>query len=75
MEICVTRFSSKTFEENKKFRSEKNIECIYGSPIKISERILPDTDIIIIEMNNSLNIIEGLGIIKNNYLKDAKKKI
>lgn len=74
MEICVTRFSSKTFEENKKFRSEKNIECIYGSPIKISERILPDTDIIIIEMNNSLNIIEGLGIIKNNYLKDAKKK-
>ena len=72
--IHVTRFSCKTFEENINFRNNKNIDCIYGSPIKISENILPNELIIVIEMNNSLNIIEGIGIIKNNYLKDEKKK-
>ena len=69
MEICVTRFNNKTLKENKEFRLNNNIKCIYSTPVKITEKILPDSEIIVIEMNNSKNIIEGFGIIKNklNY--------
>lgn len=73
MNICVTRFSNITFKENKLFRDKNNIYCVYGTPIKISKSILPDSLIIVIEMNNSINKIEGIGIIKNNYLKESKK--
>ena len=74
MEIFVTRFNNITLKENKDW-SEKNNKtgCIYGSPIKISESCLPETEIIIIEMNNSKNKIEGLGIISNKLFKEDKK--
>ena len=71
--ILITRFTNLTFKENKDYREKKKIICIYGSPVKISELILPDSLIIILEMNNSLNIIEGIGIIKNNYVKNERK--
>tara|TARA_X000000368_G_C23050068_1_gene720967 strand:- start:1743 stop:2258 length:516 start_codon:yes stop_codon:yes gene_type:complete len=76
MHICVTRFDNKTIEENKKWKQQNNeIGCIYGTPIKITEKILPEEEILVLEMNNSTNKIEGIGIIKNNLLiKDSKKK-
>ena len=55
--ILITRFTNLTFKENKDYREKNNIVCIYGSPIKISEKFLPDALIIIFEMNNTLNII------------------
>ena len=75
MEIYITRFDSKTHKENKDWLKQYNmIGCIYGSPIKLSEKILPETDLLIIEMNNTKNIIEGIGIIKNKLEKEDKKK-
>lgn len=75
MEIFVTRFNNKTIEENRNWLIKNNTNgCIYGSPIKISEKILPETYIIVLEMNNSLNKIEGIGIIKNKIILHDKKK-
>lgn len=75
MEIFVTRFNNKTFQENKNWLEKNNqIGCIYGSPTKITEKILPETYIIVLEMNNTKNIIEGVGIIKNNLILHDKKK-
>jgi hypothetical protein len=76
MYICVTRFDNKTLEENKIWKEKNNeIGSVYGTPIKISEKISPDKEIIVLEMNNSTNKIEGIGIIKNNLLiKDSRKK-
>lgn len=75
MEIFVTRFNEKTIEENKNWLKKNNdIGCIYGSPIKITEKLLPETYILVIEMNNSLNKIEGIGVIKNKLLLHDKKK-
>ena len=75
MEICVTRFNNTTFDENQNWIKKHNnsIGCIYGSPIKISETILPYTTLIVLEMNNSKNIIEGIGIIENNCVRENKK--
>ena len=75
MEICVTRFNTLTFDENRKWIQENNsgVGCIYGSPVKISENIFPYTTLLVLEMNNSKNIIEGIGIIKNNCARENKK--
>ena len=74
MEICITRFDNKTINENTNWKIVNQEICIYGSPIKISENILPNTEVIILEMNNSKNIIEGIGIINNKLVKEDKKK-
>ena len=74
MNICVTRFDNKTFEENLYFRNYNNIKCIYGTPVKITDLIFPNDDIIILEMNNTTNRLEGIGIIKNKlYLQKTKR--
>ena len=75
MDIFVTRFNSVTLQENKDWSNNNNFKgCIYGTPIKISESCLPETEIIVIEMNNTKNKIEGLGFINNKLLKEDKKK-
>tara|TARA_Y100000992_G_C21171339_1_gene446038 strand:- start:241 stop:711 length:471 start_codon:yes stop_codon:yes gene_type:complete len=76
MEIYVTRFNELTYRENKNWLLNHNEKgCIYGSPVKISTKILPNTHIIVLEMNNSTNKIEGIGIIKNKLACDKKYKI
>ena len=65
---------NKTFQENENYKNNNNlIGCIYGSPTKISDKILPDTSILVLEMNNSTNKIEGIGYIKNKIFIDEKK--
>lgn len=69
MELYVTRFNSITYKENKDWLQKNNeTGCIYGSPIKLSTKVLPNTSIIVLEMNNSNNKIEGIGIIKNQLI-------
>lgn len=55
-----------TWEENMAYRKKKNIACIYCSPHKISEAIPIDSILFILEMNNDLNKIMGIGMIKNH---------
>ena len=69
MELYVTRFNDITYKENKDWLQKNNeTGCIYGSPIKLSTKVLPNTYIIVLEMNNSINKIGGLGIIKNQLI-------
>lgn len=75
MDIYVTRFNDITYKENKDWLQKNNeTGCIYGSPIKLSTKVLPNSYIIVLEMNNSINKIEGLGIIKNQLIHNDKKK-
>lgn len=74
MELYVTRFNVITYKENKDWLKKNNeIGCVYGSPTKLSTKILPNSYIIVLEMNNSINKIEGLGIIKNQLIYNKKK--
>ena len=69
IKLAVTRFNNTTFSENKKWRESRQYDgCIYGSSVKIKESISPDIILIIFEMNNTMDIIEGIGIIKNNIV-------
>jgi len=72
--IVTTRFNRETMLENAAFR-EKNprIGCIYCCPIPITEKIIPDTVLFVLEMNNSTNRIEGIGLIKNRPICNKYK--
>jgi hypothetical protein len=48
------------------YRSSSNHKgCIYGAPIKMSVKIWGNSLVFVIEMNNSTNKIEGVGLIRN----------
>ena len=63
-----TRFNNDTWNENKEYRLKKELYCIYGSPQEMSPKIDYNSIVFVIEMNNSKNEIEGIGLIKNHPL-------
>ena len=69
--LATTRFNSDTWEENVVYRNKNNIKgCIYGTPRKIVSEIPTQTSIFVVEMNYSLNRIEGIGVILNDLRVD-----
>jgi len=74
--IATTRFNDDTFKQYDNYKKKYNIHgCIYGSPFQIKEYIPLGSIIYIIEMNNSKNKIEGIGIIKNKIHLDKSYRI
>jgi hypothetical protein len=73
--ITTTRFNNNTYEENKRYRENDDLPCIYGSSLKIKESIPYRENIYVIEMNNQENKIMGIGFIKNQLIDDKKYKI
>jgi hypothetical protein len=69
--LSTTRFTNSTWESNVKYRSKNNISgCIYGSPLEMSPKILYDSLVFIVEMNNETDNIEGIGLIRNRPYLD-----
>lgn len=73
--IVTTRYNNDTWEESLHYRDKNKIACIYGSPLEMSPRICLDTGVFVIEMNNSKNRIEGIGLIRNRTHMDRYYKI
>jgi hypothetical protein len=64
--ILSSRFSTDTWKENDAYRARRNSDgCIYGSPLRISSKIHINAFAYVLEMNNSTNRIEGVGVIRN----------
>jgi hypothetical protein len=64
--IVSTRFDENTWNQNISYRKKHgDIGCIYGSPKPISQKILIHSLLFVIEMNNTKNQIEGIGLIRN----------
>jgi len=64
--IASTRFNEKTWEENCSYRErEKFSGCIYCAPTPLSCKIPANSLVFVVEMNNTRNKIEGIGVIKN----------
>lgn len=74
--LASTRFSNTTWEENIEYRKTNNLNgCVYCSPQPLTQKILPDSLVFIIEMNNTLNRIEGIGLVKNTIRLDKYFKV
>jgi len=64
-EVVTSRFNDETLQANYSYREKKNFPCMYCCPQKISAKIAYNTPVFVIEMNNSTNMIQGIGLIKN----------
>ena len=74
--LAFTHFDSKTYQENRDWCSKNNYSgCIYGSPIRISSTIDPDTRLYVLEMNNTTNRIMGIGVIVPGSRSVTRAKI
>lgn len=74
--LVSTRFNNDTWEENIHFKQKYNYTgCIYGVPSPMSPKISIDEPVFVVEMNNSMNKIEGIGLVKNNIRLDKYYKI
>jgi len=71
-DLFVTRFTEETRAENNAYCSKKiapNVKkIIYNSPIRISKNVPYNTDIIVLEMNNTKNKIMGVSQVKNRII-------
>jgi len=74
--IATTRFNDETFNQYISYKDKINTPgCIYGSPLRIKENIPLDAHIYVIEMNNSINKIQGIGLIVNKHHPDKYYRI
>ena len=64
--LLTSRFTNATWNENIKYRTNKNVGCIYCSPDPIANTIPIDSIIFVLEMNNDENKILGVGMIRNH---------
>lgn len=68
--IGTTRFTNATYKENKDWREKHNWKgCIYGLNKRMPQSVPKEALVYVLEMNNDLNKIEGIGLIRNyiNY--------
>ena len=63
--VVTSRFNNQTLDANYSYRRKKGFQCMYCSPLELSPKIPYHTPLFVIEMNNSNNKIEGIGLIKN----------
>ena len=73
--LVSTRFNHDTWKENQANRQKRKIICFYASPREISDRIPWNARIFVIEMNNSIDQIEGIGLIRNKPSYDKYYKM
>ena len=73
--IVTGRFNTETLETNYNYRQKHGFECMYCVPNELSSKISYNTPVFVIEMNNSTNKIEGIGLIKNKITTDRYYKV
>lgn len=76
MYIGTVRFNNKTYIENHKWRTMNNYSgCIYSLRHRTSKLFPPFCNIIVIEMNNTIDKIMGIGYLYNYLRLSHKEKI
>ena len=74
--IVTSRFNNDTWRENCEYRSRLKIQgCIYCSPQQLSTKIHPNSLVFVVEMNNSTNEIQGIGLVFNKIQFDRYYKV
>ena len=73
--VVTTRFNNETLASNYAYRLRHGYTCLYSCPLELSPKIYYGTPVFVIEMNNSTNKIEGIGLIKNKHETDRYYKV
>lgn len=74
--IVTSRFNNDTWRENCEYRKTNSIKgCIYCSPQQLSSKIYSNSSLFVVEMNNTTNKIQGIGLITNKIQFDKYYKV
>jgi len=74
--IATTRFNSKTWCENERWRDKNDWKgCIYGTPMIIKETIGLNVPMFVLEMHNDTNIVKGVGLVCNSTVKGKRHRV
>ena len=73
--LACTRFNNSTYTDNINYRNHNNEDVIYGTPLPIRNIYPAGSLLVVAEMNNETNKIEGIGLIKNSLVYDKRNKI
>ena len=73
--IVTGRYNNETWEATQQYREKKGLECIYAPPTRLSPSIDLNSPVFVIEMNNEINQIMGIGLIKNKLVTDKVYKV
>ncbi len=73
--IVTTRYNNYTWNETYNYRKKRKLSCIYGPPCKLSPSIDLDSPVFVVEMNNEMNEVIGIGLIKNKLETNRVYKI
>ena len=75
-DIYTTRFTSFTYLQNIRTKDKYNIEgALYGTTLSLPHIVFPEKYVFVLDMNNTINKIMGIGIIKNKLSNEPKIKI
>lgn len=73
--IVTGRYNNETWNATQQYREKKGLKCIYAPPCKLSPTIDLNSVVFVIEMNNEINEIMGIGLIKNKLITDKVYKV
>ena len=76
--IGVTRFNNETFDEYYTFINNTRLhtcDSVINCPVKINEKVILDSFVYVLEMNNTENKIMGITCIKNRQYRNQKINI
>ena len=80
--LASTRFNNATLKENMDYRlrvrektNSSDLVAFYGSVIKVHKKITTGAFMFVFEMNNELNRIEGISLVRNALVLDKRHKI
>lgn len=73
--IVTGRYNNETWDATQQYREKKGLKCIYAPPCKLSPTIDLNSVVFVIEMNNQINQIMGIGLIKNKLITDKVYKV
>lgn len=73
--VVTGRFNNETRDANYAYRKKNDFACMYCSPSELSPKICYNIPVFVIEMNNSTNKIEGIGLIRNKFETNKYYKV
>jgi len=71
--LVSSRFNDSTWSQNQQYRTKHKC-CCYSAPAPMSAKIPNESLVLVVEMNNTQNRIEGIGLIRNSPLLDRYYK-
>lgn len=63
--ICTSRFSDASWQCNQAFREQHGLACAYVSPDPLAGAVPVAGIVMVLEMNNTQNRLEGVGLVRN----------